>query len=249
MGLVQTQHQLKFAFMAIIDGIRTMQQETDSLQSYVADEELDSVQTESDSDSDDDFYENNDTKKELVRPGTAVREKRLNLSKKSKTHIENLRKKQKDNKLIIKLNEPNNNLIKETSSDTNIDSSDLEKSDEEDIPFAVNRLDVQTVRVNQQRKPVEPLLIPKSDESDEENVKSEIKSETNSLMDQSNAYSPRTSEKNQRISDLVKSMREKQKKHESRSKLLSDLRPYIYGGAILLSGIVIHQLYKTFVSK
>lgn len=249
MGLVQTQHQLKFAFMAIIDGIRSLQDDSNSFQNYVPSEELNSV--ESESDSDDDFYENDDVKIESTRPGTAKRDKRSSLSKKSKIHIENLRKKQLENKVTIESTEPNNNrIVKENSSDTNIDSSDLDKS-EEDIPFAANRSDVQTVRINQSRRPVEPLKIPKSDESFNEkaNIENENENESKALADQTGANSPRTSEKNQRISDLVKIMREKQKKHEKRSKFMSDLKPYFYGGAILLSGIVVHQLYRTFVTK
>lgn len=250
MGLVQTQHQLKFAFMAIIDGIKSLQDDSKSFQDYVPAEELNSI--ESDSDSDDDFYENDDIIIESTRPGTAKREKkRSSLSKKSKIHIDNLRKKQLENKMTIELTEPNNNiLVKENSSDTNNDSSDLDKSEDEDIPFAVNRSDVQTVKVNQPRRPVEPLIIFKSDESFDEKTNNEIERESkNFLTDQIGAKSPRTSEKNQRISDKVKSMREKQIKHEKRSKLMSDLKPYIYGGAILLSGIVVHQIYRTFVTK
>lgn len=259
--------------MAIIDGIRDLRERPSQSTSDFNDELINEVESDSedgadnDDDSDsDEFYENesDDKVKKLKRPDTAKHSKRINLSKKSEKHNKHLRQRQLNNK---KSSEPNNNQVKkENSSDTNeiLDSSDIEKTDEDDErPFAANRADVQTVKVNQPRKPIDDsLILTKCDESKIEfkfsndfmNKKIEAKKAKKSLEHEdkdakTSDATKKISEKEQRISNLVNSIKEKQKKHEKRSRLMAELRPLIYGGTALIGGLVIHHLYKNFFSK
>lgn len=107
MGLVQTHTQYKFAFKAIIDGVR-QQTSGDSLVDHediqlVEDSnegESDSDSDDSDDDSDDEFYENKKSTRQ--RPGTAMRTsvKKFKASRKSTNRIKELRNMQQKNRSL-----------------------------------------------------------------------------------------------------------------------------------------------------
>lgn len=105
MGLVQTHTQYKFAFKAIIDGVRqssdnTLNHEDIQLVENSNEGESDSESDDSDDDSDDEFYEKKSTTRQ--RPGTAMKTsvKKFKASRKSTNRIKELRSKQQQNRSI-----------------------------------------------------------------------------------------------------------------------------------------------------
>lgn len=275
MGLVQTYQQLRFAYMAILDGIKEIRSKNSadseasnsplSSDMYSESEGTENQKTsienesdeESDSDSDSDgFYENEQPfirPSNLKRPDTARQKKRVDLSYKEKAHVKNLRELQLKNR-DIEIEDINVELKtainkKETLEESNKSDSEIEDEAEDDeSPFASNRRDVETVKVNQPRKPVEALIIEHNVELHKRHPIQPI----NQVQETPAIESPRTkniSEKEQRISNLVTTMRDKQIKHEKEKKFMAELKPLIFGGAVLFGGLIIHQIYKNFFSK
>ena len=115
MGLVQTHTQYKFAFKAIIDGVRqkngddassaeALDTEGITLDDQINNLSDDNEEDESDSDSDDEFYENSSNNKAATsnrrRPDTAVKaSKKFKASKENRNRIKNLRSMQEQNRI------------------------------------------------------------------------------------------------------------------------------------------------------
>ena len=124
-----------------------------------------------------------------------------------------------------------------------INADDFLNSDESDEkPFATSR-NISTVIVNQKRKPLDQSTLTKTDL-----VNGEAQSVDESVRER--AKSPKTvTEREKRVSDLVNSIKQKQKQHEQKKKFYDDFRPILMGGGLFLAGVVLHQLYKAFISK
>lgn len=143
-----------------------------------------------------------------------------------------------------------------------INTDDFLNSDESDEkPFATSR-NISTVIVNQKRRPLDPSMLPKLDlvkENEPTNSVDENASKASSLVNdvlvdegdvRERAKSPKTvSEREKRVSELVNSIKQKQKQHEQKKKFYDDFRPILMGGGLFLGGVILHQLYKAFISK
>ena len=114
MGLVQTHTQYKFAFKAIIDGVKQQKSgdasspEALDTEGITLEEQINNLsdeneEEESDSDSDDEFYENSGSNKPATgsrRPDTAVKaNKKFKASKENRNRIKNLRSMQEQNRI------------------------------------------------------------------------------------------------------------------------------------------------------
>lgn len=232
------------------------------------------IPDESDSDDrssdDDDFYEDDDenSSRKLTRrqrPSTARDigkvSKKIKPSSKSQKTIKNLRQmqlknKQHTNQNSSSLNQNEDNLIKTavnkvntdremrkitTSSNTAVDSADEDEAihsadDEEDAeekPFALNRRDIETVKVNQPRQP----LVEKQSDA--------LRSKT-TASSQEPPKVKKISEKEVRISEMVRAIKDKQIKSERRKQFLETYRPWLICGGVLIGGIILQQIYKRF---
>lgn len=117
------------------------------------------------------------------------------------------------------------------------DDEDEDDDDDDEQPFA--RREVSTVKVNEPRKlPVEHENEPTADIT------------PNSTADNTTKPKPPSakhlSEREQNIAKKVSNMRQKQIKCEQHKQFLDNLRPILVGGGVLLTGLIIHQIYKRF---
>lgn len=74
-----------------------------------------------------------------------------------------------------------------------------------------------------------------------------VQSESNENNFQSSNTAPRTrclSDKEKRIAEQVNKMKQNLIKHEQHKKLMTQLKPLLIGGSILLGGFILFQLYK-----
>lgn len=301
MGLVQTHTQYKFAFKAIIDGVKQQ-----SLDNMVDHEDIQLVEnthehSESDSDDsdeddsdDDEFYEKSEESKSTTRqrPGTAMKTnvKKFKTSRKSTNRIKELRSMQQKNRLIsrdddteaessngfetakpgdLRLNldflkdDKPNKKNKYEPVDVNDDSDTDYENDE--TPFATSR-DIQTVKVNEPRKPLTQTLEEQAKSSGATTSREAKESPTenghiyqrNVVVDSessnTNLTSPidsgskkkvvNISEKEKRIAEKVKEIKEKQQKHEQYQKLMQQVRPVLIGGGLLIGGLLIFEICK-----
>jgi hypothetical protein len=194
--------------------------------------------------------------RQIKRPDTAKRVKRVKLN--DKNRVKMLREQQLKHSNYNNKSKPSSDLgnfvlsIPETAKPSNTNNAKvattIKKSDYSDVDDEVNyededseeeqttaflsNRDVQTVRVNQERKPIaaqEQKATAAEAQNDDPNVRQRI-----------------TSDKNKRIADLVNSIKEKQKKHEESHRFLDDLKPILVGGSIFIGGIILHQLYRNF---
>ncbi len=113
MGLVQTHTQYKFAFKAIIDGMRqrigddSSSAEVLDTEGITLEDKLENLSDEneyddSDSDSDDEYYENSNNNATVSRrrPDTAFKgNKKFKASKQNQNRIKNLRSMQEQNRI------------------------------------------------------------------------------------------------------------------------------------------------------
>ena len=159
-------------------------------------------------------------------------------------------------------------LKSHSDSDSDLNTGDFLNSDDSDEkPFATNR-NVSTVIVNQKRKPLElqnlklDLVKEQKNGPDvEEKVNLAQQSETQPKLEitasveeregvRERAKSPKTvSDREKRVSDLVNSIKQKQRQHEQKKKFYSDFKPLIIGGGLFLGGVILHQIYKSFIVK
>jgi hypothetical protein len=166
-----------------------------------------------------------------------------------------------------------------------INSSQTEESDEDDDfedenPFLQNR-DIQTVKVNESRKPlteslIESKILPLNtlvQENSEDILQNEeialvtsnanpndiignsnfdtntlyqrkvssSTNEPNNLHSQSNKL---LSEKEKRIAEQVKQMKQKQIEHEKHKQFVNQIKPFLIGGGLLLGGFLVFEICK-----
>jgi hypothetical protein len=216
-------------------------------------EEKDQGFSDEDDDDDDDDDENHTRPHKSKRPDTAKRSKKFKLNDQNNT-IKSLRLQQ------LKHN-PNRSKVNGASAKSALNGEEIDidvpetakpsrpakieipknldedSNSEEDMPFGRNNRDVQTVKVNQPRKP-----LPQS-----ENVTTTGETRREAEPATTSELRPRLkSEKEKRIAEMVNSIKEKQKQHELSRRLFDDIKPVIIGGSIFIGGIVLHQLYKAF---
>lgn len=303
MGLVQTHTQYKFAFKAIIDGIK--QQSSDDtvdhedirlVENTHEHSESDSDDSEDEDDSDDDeFYEKcGESKKSTTRqrPGTAMKTnvKKFKASRKSTNRIKELRSMQQKNRLISRDNDAeaessngfetakpgdlrlNLDFLKDDKPnkknkyepvDVNDDSDTDYENDE--TPFAASR-NIQTVKVNEPRKPLAQTLEEQAKSSGattsreakefppenghiyQRNVVVDSESSNTNLTSPIGSGSKKKavnmSEKEKRIAEKVKEIKDKQQKHEQYQKLMQQVRPILIGGGLLIGGFLIFEVCK-----
>ena len=167
------------------------------------------------------------------------------------------------------------------------DSEDDDDDDDDENLFATNR-NIQTVKINEPRKPldqkeIELTISPKlelTDESKLSNVNNaQLKQENitkaapaaplanigNSNFESNNIYqrkvqssstepnlpsssatglSKALSEKEKRIAEQVKLMKQKQISHEHKQQFMKQIKPLLIGGGVLLGGFLIFELCK-----
>ena len=176
------------------------------------------------------------------------------------------------------------NLLNKEENDSEDD--DDEDDDDENL-FATNR-NIQTVKINEPRKPLNqkeielsiPPELESTDESELSNVNNaQLKPENitnaapaaqltnigNSNFESNNIYqrkvqssstetnlpsstatvpSKTLSEKEKRIAEQVKLMKQKQISHEHKQKFMKQIKPFLIGGGVLLGGFLIFELCK-----
>lgn len=203
--------------------------------------------------------------------------KHIKLTQKNENHVKNLRDLQFKNKLLntnghehetasssdvysnlhtaVNRSDPENannlpNLKLDLRNELDDDEEDGGFSDENSIsdesdekPFATSR-NISTVKVNQARKPLEQTIL------DNNSLVKVKESKETSVASSERAKSPKNlSEREKKVSDLVNSIKQKQKQHEKKKQFYSDLKPYIIGGGLLLGGAILFQFYKNFFSR
>jgi hypothetical protein len=139
--------------------------------------------------------------------------------------------------------------------DDNDDDDDVLNSDEsDDKPFANSR-NISTVKVNQPRKPLEQTLnvsqkdnltkvSRKSNESEQDKEQEDF-----DLRERAKSSSKVMSDREKRVSDLVNSIKQKQKQHEQKKQFYTDFKPYFIGSSLLLGGAILFQIYRSFFAK
>lgn len=244
-------------------------------------EDIDS--DENSENSDDEFYENSGSRTRR-RPDTASHiknKKKFQASKQSRNRIKNLRSLQEKNRLnsdatdisnsqsngyeTVKPNDLRLNLdflkddnkiigVNEKDLDEETEKSDTGDDDDDDTPFATNR-DIQTVKVNEPRKPLEQTLKEQNDKKIETNDPTEnghiyqrkvsqSNQKTNLTSPTESAQTKKLSDKEKRIAEKVKEMKKKQQNHEENKQLMKQVKPFIIGGGIILGGLLIFEICK-----
>jgi protein tyrosine phosphatase len=198
LGLVQTQQQLKFAYEAIIQAIiqdndqnKSLMQSNNRINStletdeYSDSDEDDDSNSDDDNDDDDDGWndddddnENKEKKQKITsnRPDTAAKSssdnKKFKTSENSKKRIQKLRQTQLKNGKSYRNQQ---NIINNSNNNDDTDDTD----DPEDNTTIFNSIDcnIETVKVNEKRKPLNHITINDKNENSNETIinKLEIK--------------------------------------------------------------------------
>ena len=154
-----------------------------------------------------------------------------------------------DLKLDLKLDLDDND-----DDDDELDDDVLNSDESDEKPFANSR-NISTVKVNQPRKPLDQSLnvnqkdsltkisqkTQEEDKEDEEafELRERAKSASSKVM----------SDREKRVSDLVNSIKQKQKQHEQKKQFYTDFKPYFIGSSLLLGGAILFQIYRSFFAK
>lgn len=226
------------------------------------------------------------------RPETAFsqrRSKRFKPSTKTQNKIINLRHLQKLNAdKISESDQPTEKIIEEINIKTAIDrivpfqddlinnkeesieeTSNDEDNDEESEEEVAFVRDVQTVKLNEHRKPlieqslpaIDPDETTKSSETQpltknesngnsnfvENNIFQRKVNESSNEINKDNSSSTRTksmSERERRIAEQVKLMKQRQMSHEKRKALINQFKPVLICGGFVVGGYLIFQIYK-----
>lgn len=130
-----------------------------------------------------------------------------------------------------------------------MDSEEEDEKEKDEKPF--DRRDVETVKVNEPRKPLIDKLQQKQQQQTSEQSKqpeqiNETKNVSNAPSSGSAQEKRPLSDKNARIADLVRSIKDKQIEQERRKHRLELYRPWLICGGVLIGGIVLQQIFKRF---
>jgi hypothetical protein len=150
-----------------------------------------------------------------------------------------------DLKLDLKLDSDDN--------DEEIDDEIFNSDESDEKPFANSR-NISTVKVNQPRKPLEKTI--NVSQNDNLSKISQIKeneniNEENDLGLRERAKSPSKimSDREKRVSELVNSIKQKQKQHEQKKQFFADFKPYLIGSGLIIGGAILLQIYRSFFSR
>jgi len=236
MGLVQTHLQLQFAYESIIKGIQIqIFNQLENNKNGLNEMKRKSFVCENSSD--DEVEYDNDLKEKIKR------------------------RKEKFTKTIASEQNSCLNLKTMTGECANeYKDDDSDSNSDDSVPFA--KRDISTVIPNKSRPPAMILSAPNPPEDNNElkemltkkndhfeNTSTIQDTQTNQNIETESTVRQRKdySEKQNRISSMVKTMQDKQQTHEEKqSNFYTKYKPYLIGSGLFLSGIIALKLYKNF---
>ena len=128
----------------------------------------------------------------------------------------------------------------------------LNSDESDEKPFANSR-NISTVKVNQPRQPLEQSI----NSNQKDNLSKISQSKENEHISEDNfdlrerAKSPAKimSDREKRVSELVNSIKQKQKQHEQKKQFYSEFKPYLIGSGLIIGGAILFQIYRSFFAK